>query len=84
MPNVNPRIKGRLFVDAAGSMYFSVRQRSFGSFFSSVQVKQSFSEEQVAHKEGHALQTGFVEEDLKKYPAEHSQVPWEQVLAQFA
>jgi len=65
-------------------MYFSVRQSSFGSFLSSVQVKQTFSEEQVAHNEGQALQTGFVEEDLKKYPVEHWQVPWEQELAQFA
>lgn len=84
MPNVNPRIKGKEFVEAAGSMYFSVKQSNFGSFLSSEQVKQFFSEEQVAHNEGQELQTGFVEEALKKYPVEHSQVPEEQELAQFA
>lgn len=53
-------INPKLLVDAADSMYFSVRHKSLGSLLVSTQVKQVFSEEQVAHNEGHALQTGFV------------------------
>jgi len=53
-------INPKLLLDAADSTYFSVKHCSLGSLSVSRQVKQIFSEEQVAHNEGHALQTGFI------------------------
>jgi len=64
-PHDNPRINGKLLSDSEDSLNFSAAQSDFGSFLSSEQVKQMFSDEQVAHWEGQAEQVDPESEDFK-------------------
>ena len=48
-PQIKPIINGKVFWESDDPLNFSVTHKNLGSFFSSEQVKQMFSEEQVAH-----------------------------------